>query len=98
MTPSGSFGNDSARDKDTFTVTHLLAAILLINLNTATIKQLDELPGVGPVLAQRIVEFREKRGGFRSIEELLAVPGISEQRWQVLRLRLEVAAPDLEAP
>ena len=69
---------------------HLLTAIVLINLNTATIQQLDRLPGVGPVLAQRIVEFREKRGGFRTVEELLAVPGISEQRWQALRLLLRV--------
>jgi competence protein ComEA len=57
----------------------------LINLNTATRVELDALPGVGPVLAQRIVEFRERRDGFRRIEELLAIPGISERRWQVLK-------------
>ena len=79
-------------------MTYLLTAILLINLNTATIKELDRLPGVGPVLAQRIVEFREKRGGFRRIEELLAVPGISEQRWQVLRSLLEVSRFVRETP
>lgn len=79
-------------------VTYLLTAIVLINLNAVTIKQLDELPGVGPVLAQRIVEFREKRGGFRRIEELLAVPGISERRWQVLRSLLEVPGPVRETP
>ena len=77
---------------------HLLAAIVLINLNTATIRQLDQLPGVGPVLANRIVEFREKRGGFRRIEEVLAVPGISEQRWQVLRPLSEVSGPAPETP
>ena len=62
----------------------------LINLNTATSRELAELPGIGPVIASRIVEFREKRGGFRSVEELLAVPGISERRWQVLRDRVSV--------
>ena len=77
---------------------HFLIAIVLINLNTATIGQLDQLPGVGPVLANRIVEFREKRGGFRRIEELLAVPGISERRWQVLRPLLEVSGPVRENP
>jgi len=64
----------------------LLAALLLsLNLNTATPAQLEQLPGVGPVLAKRIVDFRDKRGGFKRIEELLAVPGISERRWKTLR-------------
>jgi competence protein ComEA len=65
--------------------TTLVALLMLVNLNTATVQQLDTLPGVGPVLAQRIVEFREKKGGFRRIEELLAVPGISEKRWKEIR-------------
>jgi len=68
-------------------------AFLALNLNTATIQQLDALPGIGPVLAQRIVEFREKRGGFRRVEELLAVPGISERKWQTLRKLVEVETP-----
>ena len=63
----------------------LIVFLLSLNLNTATIRQLDALPGIGPALARRIVEFREKKGGFRRVEELLAVPGISERRWQVLR-------------
>ena len=62
-----------------------VALMLALNLNTATIQQLDGLPGIGPALARRIVEFREKKGGFRRVEELLAVPGISERRWQELR-------------
>jgi competence protein ComEA len=64
----------------------LLAALLLaLNLNIATVRELEALPGIGPALAKRIVEFREKKGGFRRIEELLAVPGISEKRWKALR-------------
>jgi len=63
---------------------------LLLNLNTATVQQLDGLPGIGPVLAQRIVEFREKKGGFRRVEELLAVPGISERKWQEIRTLVTV--------
>lgn len=63
----------------------ILAILLLIlDLNTATPAQLETLPGVGPVLAGRIVEFRKKKGGFRKIEELLAVPGISEKKWKAL--------------
>ena len=68
----------------------LLAFLLTLNLNTATPKQLESLPGIGPVLARRIVEFREKRGGFRRLEDLLAIPGISEKRWKALREYVKV--------
>jgi len=72
----------------------LLSVLLLaLNLNTATPKQLEALPGIGPVLAKRIVDFREKKGGYRRIEELLAVPGISEKKFKVLREHLTVQAP-----
>jgi len=64
--------------------------LLVINLNTATVQQLRTLPGVGPVLAKRIVEFREKRHGFKRVEELLAIPGISEKKWKVIRDKVEV--------
>ena len=64
----------------------VLAILLLaLNLNTATTKQLESLPGIGPALAKRIVEFREKKGGFKRVEELLAIPGISEKKWKTLR-------------
>ena len=64
--------------------------LLLINLNTATVKELETLPGVGPVLARRIIEFREKKGGFKRVEELLAIPGVSEKKWKVIREMVEV--------
>jgi competence protein ComEA len=68
-----------------------LASLLLIfNLNTVTVSQLETLPGVGPTLAKRIVEFREKKGKFKRIEELLVVPGVSEKKWQTLRQFLRV--------
>ena len=69
-----------------------LAAVLLllINLNTATVQQLQTLPGIGPTLAQRIVAFREKNHGFKRVEELLAVPGISEKKWKAIRDKVEV--------
>ena len=64
----------------------LIAAFLLVlNLNTATSQQLQRIPGVGPALAKKIVEFREKKGGFRRIEELLVIPGISEKKWRSLK-------------
>src|SRR3546814_1690664 len=51
----------------------------LVNLNTATVSQLEELPGVGPVTAQAIVGWRENNGGFRAVDQLLEVDGIGER-------------------
>jgi competence protein ComEA len=65
-------------------------ALLIINLNTATAKELESLPGIGPALARRIIAFREKRHGFRRVEELLAIPGISEKKWKAIREKIEV--------
>lgn len=59
-----------------------------LSLGTATAEQLDGLPGVGPVLAQHIVDFRTARGGFRSVEELRQVDGIGERRFADLRKRV----------
>ena len=59
--------------------------VLVLHLNTATVDQLERLPGVGPALAKRIVEFRDRKGGFKRIEELLAVPGVSEKKWKAMR-------------
>jgi competence protein ComEA len=53
----------------------------LINLNTATSEQLEELPGIGPVLAEAILTEREGRGGFRNVLELRDVRGIGEKRF-----------------
>ncbi|MER5777826.1 helix-hairpin-helix domain-containing protein [Streptomyces sp. NPDC002039] len=56
-----------------------------LSLAGATVEQLDGLPGVGPVLAQHIIDFRTARGGFRSVEELRQVDGIGERRFSDLR-------------
>jgi competence protein ComEA len=56
-----------------------------VHLNTATIEELDALPGVGPVTAQKIIDFRQANGAFTSVDELDAVPGIGPARLEELR-------------
>jgi competence protein ComEA len=56
-----------------------------LSLGAATVDQLDELDGIGPTLAERIVEYRTKSGGIRSLEELKEVEGIGEKRFESLR-------------
>ncbi len=56
-----------------------------LDLNTATVAQLDQLPGVGPVLAQRIVDYRTQHGPFRSVEELRQVSGIGPAKFNDLK-------------
>jgi competence protein ComEA len=56
-----------------------------LNLNTATLEQLDTLSGIGPATAQKILDFREENGGFGSVEELGEIPGIGEKRLASLR-------------
>src|SRR3954453_22156221 len=61
-----------------------------INLNTATLEQLDTLDGVGPATAQKILDYRQAHGGFGSVDELDQVPGIGEKRLAALREHLRV--------
>jgi competence protein ComEA len=56
-----------------------------VSLGSATVEQLDAIDGIGPTLAQRIVEYRQENGGFSSIDELRQVDGIGEKRFESLR-------------
>jgi competence protein ComEA len=60
-----------------------------VHLSTATVEQLDEIDGIGPTLAERIVEYRDAHGGFRSLQELAEVEGIGEKRLATLRDALQ---------
>jgi competence protein ComEA len=65
------------------------AAAAKPSLATATVEQLEELDGIGPTLAERIIEYREAHGGFRSLDELRDVDGIGEKRLESLREGLQ---------
>lgn len=65
-----------------------------INLNTATIDQLETLPGIGRKTAERIVEYRTKNGGFKRIEDLMNVKGIGEKGF--LKLKPLIVAKPVE--
>ena len=64
-----------------------------VNLNTATAAQLEGLPGIGAKTAQRILEYRQKSGGFKKIEELMNVKGIGEKSFLKLKPHITVGAP-----
>ena len=69
-----------------------------IDLNVANAKELQELPGVGPVTAQRIIDMREKSGRFHRVEDLLAVRGISQKKLDAMKPYVTVSAAPKSAP
>ena len=62
-----------------------------VNLNTASAAELEKLPGVGPATAQRILEYRQKNGSFKKIEDLMNVRGIGEASFLKLKPQITVA-------
>lgn len=64
-----------------------------LDLNRAQIKELEQITGIGPVLALRIVETRHRLGGFRSVEDLLEVPGIGPRTLQRIRDQVRIRSP-----
>ena len=63
-----------------------------LNLNTATVAQLEALPGIGKSVAERILEYRDKSGGFKKVEDLMNVRGIGEKSFLKLKPLVTVSA------
>ena len=64
-----------------------------LNLNAATVAQLETLPGIGRATAERIIEYRQKNGGFKKAEDLMNVRGIGEKSFLKLKPLITVAPP-----
>jgi competence protein ComEA len=62
----------------------------LVNINLAGQRELEELPGIGPTLAERIVAYREKKGGFKNVDELKQVSGIGEKKFEEIHDLVEI--------
>jgi len=70
--------------------TSMVGKLASVNLNTASAAELGELPGVGPVLAERIITFRNENGRFRRVEHLMMVRGVSDRKFRELRSMIRV--------
>ena len=64
-----------------------------VNLNTATAEQLATIPGVGPKMAERIIDYRQKNGGFKKVEDLMNVSGVGEKSFLKMKPLVTVTAP-----
>ncbi|MFW6126667.1 MAG: ComEA family DNA-binding protein [Thermodesulfobacteriota bacterium] len=90
VTPAGEY-----RPRGRMSGPRLISLGLPLDVNTATAKDLEALPGIGPVLARRLIEHRQTRGPFKNLEDLLAVSGVGENK--LARLKPHIMISPLSA-
>ena len=88
--PHASAQSASRASAKTSTATTASAAI--VNINTASAAELDALPGIGAKTAERIIEYRQKNGPFKKVEELMNVRGVGEKNFLKLKPQITVGA------
>lgn len=84
---------DTAQDHEQITA-EKKAQSLEINVNTASLNELQELPGIGPAYSKRIIEYRKKHGGFSAVDELIKIKGIGKKRLEKLQPFVKLKDPD----
>jgi len=62
-----------------------ISSVKKININKSSVVQIEKLPGVGPKLAQKIIDCRNDRGGFKSLDELKSIKGIKDKKFEALK-------------
>ena len=83
--------NKATTPKAAATVT--ATATAPVNLNTATAEQLATIPGVGPRMAERIIDYQQKNGGFKKVEDLMNVSGVGEKSFLKMKPLITVTPP-----
>ena len=69
-----------------------------VNINTATSEELQQVPGIGPATAEKILQMRKSYGAFKSVDDLLAIRGLGAKRLEKMRKYLTVGKPALTKP
>jgi competence protein ComEA len=92
-------GAGSAAAQESKRTAPAAAPTTVVNINTASASMLEGLPGIGKATADRIVEYRQKSGGFKKVEELMNIRGIGEKSFLKLKPLVTIAAKaDAAAP
>ena len=93
MSAAPSLAGQTAKSADaTHTPAAKPAAAAVVNINTATAAEFEALPGIGAKTAARIVEYRQKNGPFKKVEELMNVRGLGEKNFLKLKAQLTIGA------